>query len=290
MVKLLIYGLLFFLFFILGCKSEKSSEDAFEEEISLTDQVSKAKQIIYGIPSPVETAMLLKRAGAKYSQEFLNPIENLGNYTSTLSMALNLGIYSADLSFSSLFEQSQASIKYLSACKKLADDLGILNAIDKTLITRMENNITNKDSVMEIISESFMNTNSFLKENDRGEIAAIILAGGWIEGLYLSTQIVKNTDYNQEIMERIADQRLSLYTLINMLSTYKNDMNVKKVIDMLQKIKSPFDKIQTKSSKIEVIEKNGKSYISSTSEIVFPKEVFDELEATVAQVRYEIIK
>jgi len=274
-----------------GCSGDKSNEEGqAEDSLNTADEFNKAKQVIYGIPSPIETAMLMKRAGAKYNQDFLNPLSNLGNYTTTKSMALNLGVYSADLSFASMFDQSQASIKYLSATKKLADDLGILNAIDKSIITRMENNINNRDSVMEIISETFMNSNSFLKENDRGEIAAIILTGGWMEGLYIGTQIVKNTASNKELMERIADQRLSLNTLISLLNEYKNDANVQSILPEMEKLKKVFDKIQTSSSKMEVIEKDGKSIISSTSEVKFTPEIFNELEKTISEIRSNIIK
>lgn len=275
----------------IGCGNDKSNdENQLEDSINIDDEFYKAKQIIYGIPSPIETAMLMKRAGAKYNQDFLNPISNMSNYTTTKSMALNLGVYSADLSFASMFDQSQASIKYLSATKKLADDLGILNAIDKSIITRMENNINNRDSVMEIISETFMNSNSFLKENDRGEIAAIILTGGWLEGLYIGTQIVKNTASNKELMERIADQRLSLNTLISLLNEYKNDANVQTIIPEMEKLKKIFDKIQTSSSKMEVQEKDGKTFISSTSEVKFTVEIFNELEQTISEIRSNIIK
>ncbi len=285
---LFIVGMIFFTF--VNCSGDKSKENQMEDSLNVADDLNKAKQVIYGIPSPIETAMLMKRAGAKYNQDFLNPLSNLGNYTTTKSMALNLGVYSADLSFSSMFDQSQMSIKYLSASKKLADDLGILNAIDKSIITRMENNINNRDSVMEIISETFMNTNSFLKENDRGEIAAIILTGGWIEGLYIGTQIVKNTASNKELMDRIADQRLSLNTLISLLNEYKNDANVQQILPELEKLKKIFDKIKTSSSKMEVIEKDGKTFISSSSEIEFTPEVFNELEKTVSEIRSNIIK
>lgn len=287
-LSLFIVGIIVFTF--VNCSGDKSKENQMEDSLNVADELNKAKQVIYGIPSPIETAMLMKRAGAKYNQDFLNPLSNLGNYTTTKSMALNLGVYSADLSFSSMFDQSQMSIKYLSASKKLADDLGILNAIDKSIITRMENNINNRDSVMEIISETFMNTNSFLKENDRGEIAAIILTGGWIEGLYISTQIVKNTASNKELMDRIADQRLSLNTLISLLNEYKNDANVQQILPELEKLKKIFDKIKTSSSKMEVIEKDGKSFISSSSEIEFTPEVFNELEKTVSEIRSNIIK
>jgi hypothetical protein len=274
----------------IGCGGGNSNSENQEDSLNTTDEFNKAKQVIYGIPSPIETAMLMKRAGAKYNQDFLNPISNCGNYTTTKSMALNLGVYSADLSFSSMFDQSQASIKYLSTTKKLADDLGILNAIDKSIITRMENNINNRDSVMEIISETFMNSNSFLKENDRGEIAAIILTGGWLEGLYIGTQIVKNTASNKELMERIADQRLSLNTLTSLLNEYKTDANVQAIMPDMNRLKKIFDKIQTSSSKMEVVEKDGKSVITSTSEVKFTPEIFNELATAVTEIRSNIIK
>jgi hypothetical protein len=277
-----------------ACNGDSSNvEDQIEDSLTTDnngDEFNKAKQVIYGIPSPIETAMLMKRAGAKYNQDYLNPLSNLGNYTTTKSMALNLGVYSTDLSFASMFDQSQSSIKYLSATKKLADDLGILNAIDKSIINRMEANINNRDSLMEIISETFMNSNSFLKENDRAEIAAIILAGGWVEGLYIGTQVAANTASNKELIERIADQRLSLNTLLSLMGEYKDDPNIKQIMPDMERLKTTFDKIQTTSSKMEVIEKDGKSIISSKSEVKVSTEVFNEICKAAKEIRSNIIK
>jgi hypothetical protein len=279
---------------MIGCNGDNANvEDQIEDSVATgnnPDEFNKAKQVIYGIPSPIETAMLMKRAGAKYNQEYLNPTTNAGNYTTTKSMALNLGVYSTDLSFASMFDQSQASIKYLATTKKLADDLGILNAIDKSIITRMETNINNRDSLMEIISETFMNSNSFLKENDRAEIAAIILAGGWLEGLYVGCKVAQNTASNKELIERIADQRLSLNTLISLMSEYNTDPNIQAVLPEMEKLKVVFDKIQTSSSKMEVIEKDGKSIISSKSEVKVTTEVFNEICKTATEIRTNIIK
>ncbi|MBI5541769.1 MAG: hypothetical protein HY951_17040 [Bacteroidia bacterium] len=292
--KLTIFSVFAAAIMMVGCNGDNANvEDQIEDSVATgnnADEFNKAKQVIYGIPSPIETAMLMKRAGAKYNQDYLNPITNLGNYTTTKSMALNLGVYSTDLSFASMFDQSQASIKYLSATKKLADDLGILNAIDKSIITRMETNINNRDSLMEIISETFMNSNSFLKENDRAEIAAIILAGGWLEGLYVGCKVAQNTASNKELIERIADQRLSLNTLISLMSEYNTDPNIQAVLPEMEKLKTIFDKIQTSSSKMEVVEKDGKSIISSKSEVKVSPEVFAEICKTVTEIRSNIIK
>jgi hypothetical protein len=291
--KLAIFSLYAVTTLFVGCNGDGSNvEDQIEDSVTTdnVDEFNKAKQVIYGIPSPIETAMLMKRAGAKYNQDYLNPISNVGNYTTTKSMALNLGVYSTDLSFASMFDQSQASIKYLSTTKKLADDLGILNAIDKSIITRMETNINNRDSLMEIISETFMNSNSFLKENDRAEIAAIILAGGWVEGLYIGTQVASNTASNKELIERIADQRLSLNTLLSLMGEYKDDPNIKAITPDMERLKAVFDKIQTSSSKMEVVEKDGKSIISSKSEVKVSTEVFNEITKVASEIRSNIIK
>ena len=40
-------------------------------------KMDKAKEILYMIPSPIEVVSLLKKAGAEYKGEFLNPAENV---------------------------------------------------------------------------------------------------------------------------------------------------------------------------------------------------------------------
>ena len=150
---------LFLSVIITGCGSDKPkgtgeefSLDASEISQDLLDDINDAKQIFYSLPSPLETAMLIKSAGASYNEELLNPISNATNYTTNKMMALNLGIYTTDLSFASLFDQTQTSIDYMNAAKIMADGLGILDAIDASTIERLEENINNRDMIMDIIS------------------------------------------------------------------------------------------------------------------------------------------
>ncbi|MBN2668655.1 MAG: hypothetical protein JXR60_05430 [Bacteroidales bacterium] len=282
---------------IFGCSNPEQTttpEDEIDQEITqqFEEDFNQAKQVFYSLPSPIETAMLMKRAGAKYDENLLNPINNIPNYSTTLQKALNLGIYSADLSFVSMFDQSQASIKYLSATKRLADDLGILNAVDQSYITRMENNINSRDSLMEIISETFMNSNAFLKENKRPELAAIVLAGGWVEGLYIATQITKNTSDNQELKDRIIDQRLSLTTLLSLLGKYKDDENVKIITDDFSKIKEIYDNINVATSEIKAVvdNKTNVTTLESTTTSTFSNEDFIKLSDLVSNIRNNYTK
>ncbi|MBC7124657.1 MAG: hypothetical protein H5T24_03430, partial [Bacteroidales bacterium] len=115
----------------ISCKCNRESEQMLQvseeqgaADSALVSSIESVKQIFYSLPSPLETAMILKRSGATYNEELLNPIENASKYNTTKSMALNLGIYSTDLSYASLFDQTQATIKYMTVSKKMAEGLG----------------------------------------------------------------------------------------------------------------------------------------------------------------------
>jgi len=279
-----------------GCQSESKSnvdneiEQDMEKNDDFSNELNKTKQVFYSLPSPIETALLLKRAGAKFNEDYLNSVDNISKYTTQKSMALNLGVYSADLSFVSMFDQSQLSVKYLSATKKLADELGVLNAVDQSIFERMDSNIDNTDSLMEIISETFMNSDSFLKENDRTETAGILLVGGWIEGLYIATQIAKSTESNSEIIDRIIDQRLSLATLMSLLEEYPNNSDVQDILNELKEIKALYDKINISSSKTETVtDSTGKTVIKSSSKTSYKDEDINALFDKAIALRNSIV-
>ena len=232
----------------LGIISEKDS-------LNIKIQETRVTKLIYTLPSPIETAMILKKAGASYNEDFLNKIENADRYINHKLMALNLGIYCADLSYASLHEQNQTSIKYMGVSKKLADRLGIMNAIDKTMVKRLESNVNNRDSILHIITESFYNTNSYLTDNNRTHIAKMILAGGWIEGVYISSQLAKTSKNNTEIINRLVEQKLSLENLIDMLQTDSKTPTPEmlSLITEFKELDTLFDKVKINSTEIESI-------------------------------------
>ena len=135
-----------------GDQSKKLEKSLTKEDSESSDKLkkdfNKAKQIFYSLPSPIETAMLIRRAGVDFDETLLNKKENYSNYTTSLKKALNLGIYSTDLSYASMFEQTQIAIQYMSITKLMAQDLGILSAIDERILRRLETNINNRDSIM----------------------------------------------------------------------------------------------------------------------------------------------
>lgn len=197
-----------------------STDDA--EDLSVQEaRLKKTKAIFYSIPSPMETATLLKKAGAEYEAGLLNDVEKVNTYTSASEQALNLGVYGADLSYSSVYDHTQESIFYTSCARNLADKLGVLSAFNDTIMDRLERNKGERDSLLTIISSIYWNVDAYLKENGRDNIAALMMAGGWVEGLYLATQVTVDND-TPELRQRIAEQKHSLDDLLALMATYQD--------------------------------------------------------------------
>lgn len=277
-----------------GCNNTKDGNQDVNVEVDdeILNDITQAKKIFYSLPSPLETALLIKTAGATYNERLLNPLSNVSSYTTNKSMALNLGIYTTDLSFASLFDQTQTSINYMQAAKKMADGLGILDAIDNNTIQKLEENINNRDVIMDIISETFMASSSFLKENDRTAVASIVLVGGWVEGLYIATQLVENSSSkNQKLIDRIIEQKFSLDIVIKLLDENKDNADIPSLIAEINELKKIFDKVEIKTSKIEAVEntKTNVTTLKSESKISCSPETFKEISEKVKAIRSNFI-
>jgi hypothetical protein len=304
--KLLLSGRIFLLFFLMlgliltgcnrGTKTEGEGSGDFEASGTLDtdsqEQLNTAKRIFYSLPSPLETAMLIKNAGARYNEELMNPVSNTSKYITSKSKALNLGIYSTDLSYASLFDQSQATLDYIGAAKEMADGLNILDAIDEETVNQLEEQINNRDAIIDIISEILMNSSSFLKENDLEGTASVVLVGGWIEGLYIATSLVNENELeDNKLVERIVDQKLSLDIMVNLLESSPEDQDAQEVLEDVKALKTIFDKITINQGEVTAVEdpETNVTTLKSESSIKITNRVFTELKTKVIEIRSSYI-
>lgn len=281
-----------------GCRGGKKSEQEvirvdMIDKTAILEDIEKAERVFQALPSPLESAMLIKSSGAGFGQKLLNPVSNANNYVTSKSMALNLGIYTCDLSYASLYEQTQLLIDYMEAAKKMADGLGILRAIEQKNIDELEQNINNSEVIMKIVSETFLNSNSYLEENDQPATASMVLLGGWIEGLYLSTKLVNMNNFDgNKLVSRIIDQKLSIDILLNLLSGSKGNPAIDELISEVTKLKIVFDKIRLDTSPVRPVydEASEATILRSEVKTDMTPEVFSELAALASEIRNSFVK
>lgn len=203
-----------------ACKNQKSSESSSVGEDVIEEMDSKdavIKEISdYPLPTSFEVTTLLIDAGASYILDLCNHVDNVDKYINMKSKALNLGVYGADLSYAATYKQTQETMQYLSASAKLIDELQI-GSFDEDLVTEVEENIDDVDALITLISDSFYKTYEYLNNNEQDELSILVMAGSWIEAMYITTQISIISADNKKIVAVIAEQEGSLEKLLDVM-------------------------------------------------------------------------
>ena len=303
--------------FLVGCSSggdNASMEDSLVEEPPKADEPKKEmvndqlsqdiEELIYSLPSPVEMTSLIQASGAEYTDRFLNPSDNYEKYATNYHKALNLGVYGADLGYMNIYDQSLASLKYMSIIKNLADDLKVGNYFDFRTLKRLaearkdgEGDAT-IDSLLYVTTRGFRSMDQYLRENQRGNLSILILAGTWLEGIYIATKVA-NQSGNADIIERIGEQKEALNNLISLLEIYKSDKKVASLIQQLQPLVGEYDKVEIlitdNSNGGEMVfkeDENGNLVFedTSTSEVKIADEQLKNISTRVAEIRNNIIQ
>jgi hypothetical protein len=209
-------------------KEENTNSEDFQSEDTLKDQIS---DIMDNLPSPSEIPYLLQATGAEFNQSLVNDSKKVDQYTlKNDKAALNLGVYAADIGYLSSYEKTQESITYMATVKTLADKLGVIGSYDMSEMVRFESNIANKDSLTSILDNSVKKTKEYLKDDSRDKLAALVLTGSFIEGLYISTGLIKSYPKNllpddsrnlvlTPLIRVILEQEKSVNELVKMLAT-----------------------------------------------------------------------
>ena len=266
---------------------ENSDELIFEDTVkAVTLNVGGE---LFSIPSPIQSASLVKNSGVPYNKQILNSGNKCGQYASDFTKALNLGVYGADLAYISMHNQSQDALSYLAATKTLADKLGVSSAFNQTTISRIKNNISNKDSMLVLISLAYRASDEFLKTNKRTEMSSLILAGGWLESMYFSLKTYKQKPI-KELRFHIAEQKQALNSVIKLLTSH-NMPEANDLLTDIEKLTLIYDNVITNYKYVEPTtdEAIKTTYINSTTEVIINDAQLEKIAEIIFQIREKII-
>ena len=242
-------------------------------------------ELNFQVPSPGEMLTFIKMVGGKSNKStaFLNPIDNNKNYNDSKTKALNFGIYSCDLSYCSTFEMGVEAFKYFKVVKQLGDDIGVSTSIDASMAKRLEKNVGNADSLAAITDDLYYNSFDALQNGKQGNVLALVVAGGYIESLYIVTNLVKY-EANSPAIQRIADQKYTLENIIDFLKKYESDAAVVDAIKELSGLKAEFDKLK-ESTTGEIKGKEGVKILGGGTTIEMTAEQYKLISEKIKTIR-----
>ena len=100
--------------------------------------------------------------------------------------------------------------------------------------------MSNRDSLIEIVANTYMDTEYYLQENQRSIIAKAVLSAAWIAGLYIAVNL--KTDSTQEfvICDKVAT-KLENGATTNLCSREQQENLGIQVVMALQEVKEARD-------------------------------------------------
>jgi len=200
-IKIFSFFVLSLLLMVSACKNANNQE----EDIIIDGEDEK---LVYPLPTPFEVTQMLEEFGIPYNLGLTNDIAKAELYNSEKSKSLNLGVYSADLTYAATYNQAQATRDILASAKKIADNLNISDVFNKDIVDRVEQNIQNSDSLYKLVSE--MDIKTFNKLIKRGQgVSDFIVKMEKFKTIF--DKIENDDDGNMMISQDIIDE-LTEYT------------------------------------------------------------------------------
>jgi hypothetical protein len=271
-----------------GSGSKQNADEFAEAKDSLKKHI---EDVVYNIPSPTEIPYIIQGTGAEFNPGLTNPLTRLNSYTTRNDKAaINLGIYVADIGYFSSYDKTQEAIEYLGACKTLADNLNVIGSFDMQLLQRFEANISNKDSLARILDATVHKTENFLVDDDRNRLAAQVIAGSFIEGLHISTGLVKSFPKDllpdeqrnmvlTNIIRVVLEQKKSVSELIKMLESIEQTEPIASILPDLKRLESTYASLNIE----EQIKNNHGDLVLSDANLVEITNIVEKIRAKITE-------
>lgn len=278
--------------FFTACNSNSSSlenntTDSLETDSALVEE--QMPDVVFQVPSPDELFALIKNSGCKFREDLMNSEKSV--YESKTAQEINLGIYAADLAYLAAFEKFQPSLKYFGKVKTMSEQIGLATAIGNDTYSRLEKNIANADSLLDITNNSYYSVIQKLEENGNGNTLALIMSGGWIESMYIATNLIGKYSEKDPNIQRIASQKATFNNLIQNLEKYKDQPDVADQLAKFDKLKAIYDQVTKETTDEKTVAKADSSVvIGQKSKYIFTKDMFESFTKEITNLRNLIIK
>jgi hypothetical protein len=283
---------------IYSCKPSAPEKAPFKAEFStyntsenLSNSPAEKNIIFYGVLTPVEICGIFDRLGIPYDNAALNPTSNHDQYLSSSKAAINTGIYGVDFGYLKMFGIGQEMINYIMTIRDMCYNLGIPESFLTAPIERIQGNISEPDSIMSLVNTAFIMIEDHLRTGGRESTAGLMILGGWVEAMFISTQLVYDPiSPDPEVVQRIAEQKYTLNSLLTLMKNYYDDPVVVYYSKKLKFLKKYFDsfEIYYKKGDLEIDHKQ-KVFRSSGSEMDITVETLNNIRDYVGRLRTEMV-
>ncbi|HLP12062.1 MAG TPA: hypothetical protein VK177_09045 [Flavobacteriales bacterium] len=204
-----------------GDKEEVDGKDTVTTVPEDTTAGMEEEEFSAVLPSPVAVAEIFANAGIDYKSDLPNSLDNVSKYSTSSKKALNFGVYTSDLAFCIVSDKNKEASNYLKAIRTLGNEIGLTQIFDnESLLTRFDKNLTNQDSLTDLMIEIKSRIDDYHEQNGESEKNFIYFSGAWVEGMYLGAV---SSDKNEKAGKAMSAQFYMLEDILKGLKSVQKD-------------------------------------------------------------------
>jgi hypothetical protein len=298
MKSLLSFTMIFMLLAMVSCKPKENEKITFTPNFSTYRSDStgakvsvEKKETYYGLLTPVEVCVIFNRMGVPFSNATLNPVSNKNLYLSSSKASINTGIYGVDFGYLKMFGLGQQVIDYMLTIKDMCNKLGIPDALITDPIRKVQNDMADADSVTAMMQKAYKDIENHLRQSGRESTAGLMVMGGWVEAMFIATQLVYNPNHpDPEVVQKIAEQKYTLNSLLSYMKNYYDDPVVVYYTKKLKYLQHYFDSFEIYFEKGDLeIDTTRQVLRSSGAKMTVSVETLNNIRDYIAKLRTEMV-
>ncbi len=193
---------------------------------------------------------LFKQNGYSYNSSTLNSPAKVSGYSDAKTQAINLGIYGSDVNYALAYDQTQDVLNYLKSIAELAKKLGIEKAFDETLVKKLTENADTTSDKSNLLTKAYRFAEDQLHSEERAAIATMMVFGGWVESIYITSSNLKQKPGSAEINQIAFDHLDTFNDVVEMIKAFeKTNKSCAELLTVVNEIAGTVDNlIRTKGN------------------------------------------
>jgi hypothetical protein len=297
MKRLLSFALILIIIGAAACKHEGKSVtftpnfSTYRSDSSGVMHLIEKQETYYGLLTPIEVCAIFNRLGVPYNNAALNPVSNRDLYLSSSKASINTGIYGVDFGYLKMFGLGQEVIDYMIAIKDMSNKLGIPEALLTDPIKKVQKDMSDADTVTAMMEKAYKDIENHLRQTGRESTVGLMVMGGWVEAMYIATQLVYNpANPDPEVVQKIAEQKYTLTSLLSFMKNYYDDPVVVYYTKKLKYLQNYFNSFEIYFEKGDLeIDTTRQVLRSSGAKMTVSVETLNSIRDYVAKLRSEMV-
>ena len=140
------------------------------------------------------------------------------------------------------------------------------------------------------MQKAYNDIDQHLRQSGRESTVGLIIMGGWIEAMYLATQLAYDPlDPDAVVIQKIAEQKYTLTSLLSFLKNYYDDPVVVYYTKKLKYLKNYFDQYEIYFEKGDLEIDYGKQVLrSSGANMTITEDILEQIIGYIHKLRSEV--